>query len=223
MSKINTVLVYLLLFFCATSCAFKIMPKSITWKLTDVKSVGGYLPVVLGKPAVADNSELVSIYFNGENDGLILPVIPVKGWNKFTIEVLLFPDSDGPKEPRFLHFEDTSFNRATMELRLTPYKQWYLDAFLKNGKTGKGFALIDSGKLHASDEWYWVAMVFDGKKMRSYVNGVKELEQLFQFPIVTEGKISLGTRLNKVNWFKGRISEVRFHPAALSAKKLHRR
>jgi hypothetical protein len=86
---------------------------------------------------------------------------------------------------------------------------------LKNGKTNKGFTLIDSTKLHPVNKWYWAALVYDGKKMRSYINGQKELEGELDFPAMTKGKISLGVRLNKVNWFKGQIREIRFHPLYL--------
>ena len=126
--------------------------------------VGGFQPVVLGNPKIKIETTDSSLYFNGVDDGLVLPVIPIEGWQQFTIEVKFKPAGDGPVAPRFIHFEDTLFNRGTIELRLTPDGQWYLDAFLRNGKTGKGLALIDSTKLHPADKWYWAAMVYDGKK-----------------------------------------------------------
>ena len=72
-------------------------------------------------------------------------------------------------------------------------------------------------KQHPADQWYWVALVYDDKKMLSYVNGKKELEGIVDFPPMTSGDISIGVRLNKVNWFKGLIKEIRFHPAALDS------
>ena len=56
--------------------------------------------------------------------------------------------------------------------------------------------------------------------MYSYVNGKKELEGEIDFPPMTMGQISFGARLNKMNWFKGQIREVRFHPATLVADAL---
>lgn len=202
-----------------SSCAYKQTPKTITWELTDPNNIGGYTTTIVGAPT-AVIGEISYIQFNGINDGIVVPDIPVKSMQTFTVEALIFPDGSGPTEPRFMHFEDSLQNRGTLELRLTLNREWYLDAFLKNGKTGKGFALIDSTKLHPADKWYWVAMVYDGEKMMSYVNGKKELEQVFNFPAVVDGKLSLGVRLNKVNWFKGRLSELRFHSKALPAGKL---
>ncbi|MBS1656400.1 MAG: hypothetical protein JSU05_16215, partial [Bacteroidetes bacterium] len=128
----------------------------------------------------------------------------------------------GPSAPRFLHFEDALKNRGTLEARLTNSGEWYLDAFLKNGETNKGLALIDSSLLHKSDQWYWVALTYDGKKMFSYVNGQKELEGDFDFPPMVNGQTSIGVRLNKVSWFRGEISDFCFYPFPLNENDLHK-
>ena len=192
----------------------------ITWKIKDTNLIGGIRPLVLGTPLTKVEGQDSSIYFNGINDGLIIPTIPIEDWSTFTIEVLFKPDSDGPVAPRFIHFEDTTLDRGTFELRLTKNDHWYLDVFLKNGKTNKGLTLIDSTKLHPAGNWYWAAMVYGDKKMVSYINGQKELEGEIDFPVMSKGNISLGVRLNKVNWFKGQIREIRFHDTALEPKEL---
>lgn len=208
----NKLLSILLLVSLAIVLAWTIAhDKVIIWKIKDPNLVGGMMPLVLGNPVIKAEGKDSSIYFNGIDDGLIVPAIPIEGWSTFTIEVLFKPESDGPIAPRFIHFEDTALNRGTLELRLTKNGQWYLDAFLKNGKTNKGFTLIDSTKLHPTGSWYWAALVYNDKKMSSYINGKKELEGEIDFPSMTKGKISLGVRLNKVNWFKGQIREIRFH------------
>ena len=86
--------------------------------------------------------------------------------------------------------------------------------FLKNGKTKKGITLIDSTKLHPANSWHRAALVFDGIKMYTYIDGKKEGESQVDFPLVTKGSISLGVRLNKKDWFKGQIREVRFYNSA---------
>ena len=194
--------------------------KTITWHLKDTRQIGQFSPIVLGNPAVKVEGKDSSIYFNGINDGLVVPIIPIEGWSAFTIEVLFKPDSDGSPAPRFIHFEDTALNRGTFELRLTKNSQWYFDGFLKNGKTNKGLTLIDSTQLHPANKWYWAALVYDGAKMYSYINGQKELEGKIDFPPMTKGNISLGVRLNKVNWFKGQIREIHFHSGSLDVKSL---
>jgi hypothetical protein len=195
-------------------------PGAIIWKLKDTNLVGGYKPSIFGSPANKSDNSGSSLFFDGIDDGIVIPKIPIEGWERFTIEVLFKPDSDGPVEPRFIHFEDKELNRGTFEVRLKGNGQWYMDTFLKNGKTNKGLTLIDSSMLHSANKWYWVAMEYDGKKMSSYVNGQKELEGEVIFPAMTAGAISLGVRLNKVNWFKGSIREIRFHPTVLDRKEL---
>jgi len=219
MKKISYILLlfFLLIFF--TSAFFK-SDSTVTWELKNIHCIGGLKTEILGNPLIETDGKDTSIDFNGIDDGLIVPDIPIKGWSVFTIEVLFKPDGDGPIAPRFIHFEDTAFRRGTFEIRLTNKKQWYLDAFLKNGKTDRGLALIDSTKLHPADQSFWVAMEYDGKKMTSFVNGKKELEGKFNFSAMTKGNISLGVRLNKVDWFKGQIKEIRFHPEALKSQGL---
>ena len=204
--------------------AWKILDSggTITWDLKSTASIGGHHPTILGKPVIKTEGKNSAIYFNGVNDGLVVPFIPIEGWQKFTIEVLFKPDSDGPIAPRFIHFEDTLKNRGTFELRLTKDAQWYFDGFLKNGKTNKGVTLIDSTKLHPANQWYWAALVYDGSKMYSYINGKKELEGEMEFPPMTKGDLSLGVRLNKVNWFKGQIRKILFHPTVIDPNKLQR-
>lgn len=189
--------------------------ETIIWKMENPALIGNYHPVILGNPMSSKDEAGTSLSFNGINDGLVFPAIPIKGWNRFTIEVLFKPAGDGPSAPRFIHFQDKDQNRGTFEVRVTPNGTWYLDTFLKNGQTNEGLTLIDSSKQHDTDKWYWAAMVYDGKKMTSYVNAQKELEGMVNFVPMTEGQISLGVRLNKVNWFKGAVHEIRFHPAAL--------
>ncbi|MFD2164592.1 LamG domain-containing protein [Paradesertivirga mongoliensis] len=196
------------------------LPKTIIWKLDNINQIGGHQPTVLGHPVVIKDQTRKSIFFDGVDDGLVISQIPMRGWKKFSIEVLFKPSGDGPVAPRFIHFTDDSLNRGTFEVRLTQGKEWYMDTFLRNGKTGKGLTLIDSTLLHPSDKWYWAALTYDGQKMTSYVNGVKELEGNVGLPPMLNGELSLGVRLNRVAWFKGFISEIRFHPEVLSADAL---
>lgn len=196
--------------------------QAIVWKLKDTATVGGFKPVVLGTPKAVATKNNQALFFDGVDDGLIIPANPVKGWQRFTIEVLFKPDADGPAAPRFVHFQDSIDNRGTIEARITPDGFWYLDTFLKNGKTGKRLTLIDSTHLHPAGQWQWVALVYDGKKMAHYINGIKEMEGEITLEPMGTGELSLGVRLNRVNWFKGLISEIRFHPEALNKEQVQR-
>ena len=194
----------------------------VIWRVEETKMVGGHTPLVLGVPRAVVEDGRKALRFDGVADGLILAQNPIQAWQAFTIEVLFKPDGDGPAEQRFVHLEDTAENRALIETRVTPGKQWYLDTFLFSRPTEKGVTLVDRAKLHPCDRWYWAALVYDGKVMAHYVDGIKEQEGTIAFGPMQPGRTSLGVRLNRVFWFKGCIAEVRFYPRAVVANELQR-
>lgn len=194
---------------------------STVWKLSDVKRVAGYATEVIGAPRLAGSGTEAAIAFDGKGDGLFVPANPLAGWSAFTIEVRFMPDGSGGEEQRFLHVEDQLKHRVLIETRTTPDKQWSLDTFLFQDADHK-LTLLDRARQHPTDRWYWVALVYDGKKMSHYVNGVLELEGAVAFTPMSAGRTSIGVRQNLVSWFKGAISEVRFSPVALPATQLRK-
>ena len=190
---------------------------AVAWKMDDVGSVGGHVAEVIGAPRVVDGA----LVFDGEKDGIFLPVNPLAGLREFTVEVLFRPSEDGPPEQRFWHAQDTAGSRALLETRLNGMGSWWLDTFLMKVGT-EGRPLIDPKQLHPTNAWHWVALRYDGKTMAHFVNGVKEREGEVEFGPMGTGKISLGVRQNRVHWFKGAIREVRITPAALADEKLQR-
>jgi hypothetical protein len=205
----------------STGCEPSIkVPPSVIWEPGNSSFIKETGAKVLGNPTIKKDNIGNALSFDGIADGLIIDKNPVEGWSKFTIEALFRPMEDGPKAPRFIHFQDTLGNRGTLEIRVTPQGRWYADTFLKNGKSDKGLTLIDSTHQHPSNHWYWLALVYDGQKMSHYVNGVKELEGEIEFNPMRTGKISIGVRLNEAHWFKGQIREIQFHPVALNHTKL---
>jgi hypothetical protein len=176
---------------------------------------------VLGAPRLVDAAAGgPALQFNGQTDGLVFPVNPIAGWAGFTIEVLIRPDTDGPRAQRFLHIDDGCGSRALLETRSPHGKLWVLDTFLRCPDSHR--TLRNRARRHPAGKWTWVALVYDGKQMTDYVNGVRQLEGRVAFPPMTTGSTSLGVRLNRVYWFKGCIKEVRFHPAALAPEALQR-
>jgi hypothetical protein len=147
-----------------------------------------------------------------------VPAIPITGWPAFTIQLRFKPDGSGSEEQRFLHLEDETKQRVLMETRVRD-QQWSLDTFLFQDAAHK-LTLLDRAKLHPTDRWYWVALVYDGSKMSHYVNGQLELTGDVEFPPMATGRTSIGVRQNRVSWFKGAIAEARFTPAALPADRL---
>lgn len=185
---------------------------TIVWKLDNIHSIGGKDVQVLGEPKVVDLPDGKALRFNGESDGLFLPINPLEKWNEFTIELLICPIAGGPLEQRFMHIQSDAGPRSLMELRMYE-KGWALDAFLLSGTSQK--ALFDQTKLNPADRWTWVAMTYRDGTITDYVNGVQQLQGQVTFPPTGPGQTSLGVRQNKVSWFKGMIREARFTPKAL--------
>ena len=175
--------------------------------------------MVIGEPKALDEGSEKGLVFNGKDTGLEFPSNPIAGLTQFTIEVRFSPDPTGEPEQRFFHIEDEKGSRALLEIRLSD-GHWALDSFLAT-KTSR-LPLLDRAKSHPAGKWTWVAMVYDGKVMRHFINGEKEMEGPVDFPPSASGKMSLGVRLNRVYWYKGAISEIRFHPSALEGSDLQK-
>jgi hypothetical protein len=205
----------LLLCACATRAA---APETVVWKFDDVSRIGGIATEVVGGPKTADGA----IAFDGEADGVFVPVNPIAGWATFTIEVKFRQDGHGgAEEQRFVHVEDSARRRVLIETRVTPDRRWALDTFLFQD-AGHKLTLLDRQLLHPAGEWHWAALAYDGKTMRQYVNGVLELEGDVAFVPMLEGRTSFGVRQNLVSWFNGSIAEARFTPRALPAAQLRK-
>ncbi len=194
--------------------------KSTVWALRDATRVESHVTELVGAPQVAGSGADTAIVFDGKGDGLFMPVNPVAGWSAFTIQVRFKPDGSGGEEQRFLHLEDELKHRVLIETRVAD-RQWALDTFLFQDAEHK-LTLLDRTKLHPTDRWFWVALVYDGSKMSHYVNGELELSGEVDFTPMATGRTSIGVRQNLVSWFKGAIAEVRFTPVALSAERLRR-
>jgi Concanavalin A-like lectin/glucanases superfamily len=191
------------------------MMKQTTWELNAVDNLGGYATQVLGAPRLIENPQWKAMEFDGQQDGMIVDTNPLAGMERFTLEVIFRPDAGGPKEQRFVHLQEAGGeNRILIETRLTGDNRWFLDTFIRSGETNQ--TLYAEKFPHAVGEWYQAALVFDGREMRHYVNGIQEMSALIQYQPMKPGQISLGVRLNRVFWFKGAIRKVRFTHDALA-------
>ena len=204
----------------ASNSSVEIKDEFLKWQLNSLTTIDEHNVTVLGEPDVVTADGLNAIAFDGSSDGLIVSMNPVAGMNQFTIEVLFKPDFDGLPEQRFIHFQDSLENRGLIETRVNPDSTWTLDTFLYNKDPDSRLTLLDRNITHPTDKWYWVALWYDGTTMKHYVNGVEELSGEVAFNPMTEGQISIGVRLNQVHWFKGLISELRFHDKALQENEL---
>jgi hypothetical protein len=153
--------------------------------------------------------------FNGISDKLVIDENPLAGAAAFTIEVRFRPQAGGEHEQRFLHIQGDDGSRALLELRSTE-AGWYGDVFV-HFESGERF-LNDPALVHPFGEWVSMALVYDGKLLRQVVNGELELEGVAPGGMLGAGKTSIGMRLNDISPFKGRISEVRFTPEAITSR-----
>lgn len=192
--------------------------KQIVWKIDNLEKIGGNKIEILGEPKVIKTERGKAVEFDGIDDGIFINVNPLEGAGEFTIEAVFRPDANGAKEQRWFHIEDMENveSRALLETRVTG-NEWFLDTFIKSGENR--LPLYAENFKHKTDEWHTVALVFDGKEMRHYVDGKQELSGKLQIKPFGKGKTSIGVRQNKIFWFKGAVRKLRFTNRAFSPGK----
>ena len=190
------------------------------WNFDRLDRLGSHKTTILGSPRVIDTPRGKAIQFDGVDDALFVDTHPLAGAETFTWEVIFRPDGDGAREQRFFHMQEVdpktgmdTQTRLLFETRVAN-KQWYLDSFA-NSETGSK-ALMDAAKLHPTDIWYHVAMVYDGKQFLNYVNGRLQVSAEVALKPQAPGRSSAGVRINKKDYFKGAIRLSRMTRRALS-------
>lgn len=182
----------------------------LRWTPSPTNALGEAKPEVLGAPRPLDDA----LSFDGAHDALIFPVNPLENLSRFTVQLLFRPDVDGAPEQRVFHMQDKLGRRVLLEIRLDPATgNWSLDTFLHADPETK-LTLLERGKQHPAGKWTWVTLTYDGKIMRHFVGTTQEAQGQVAFPAMTAGEASLGVRLNRVNWFKGSIREIRIYDSA---------
>jgi hypothetical protein len=193
--------------------------QSTVWRFDRIDSIGGHATTVLGHPHLIDSPYGKAVAFNGVDDALFVDVHPLAGASAYTWEVIFRPDADGAQAQRFFYLseldpatgKDTG-NRMTFEIRIMN-GQWCLDSFAFSN--GSGRALLNCNDLHPLGAWYRVTAVYDGKMLRNYVGGEMQGEGELHFTPPGPGHTSIGTRINRQDYFKGAVFEARFTPRAL--------
>lgn len=198
--------------------SLNVSSQSVVWKMDSLKKIGGHRVEVLGEPKVIKTDKGKAIYFDGVDDGILIDNNPLAGTGVFTIEAIFRPDAGGSAEQRWLHIEDIENveSRALLETRLQG-NEWFVDTFLKSGDNR--LPLYAENFKHPLGQWFHVALVFDGKEMRHYVNGKLEMSGPLTIKPFGKGKTSIGVRQNKVYWFKGAVRKARFTHIALAPDK----
>lgn len=173
------------------------------WTFDRLDRLGRHATRVEGKPRVIDSKLGKAIEFDGVADAIFVDAHPLAGAKEFTWEVLFRPASGGRPEQRFFHMQERGVQtRLLFETRLIDGK-WCLDSFAASSTGSK--PLLDRSKLHSLDEWHHVAMVYDGKEFRHYVDRVLQGSAVVALAPQGEGSTSAGVRINRVDYFKGAI------------------
>jgi hypothetical protein len=182
------------------------------WTFDRLDRIGGHQTTVLGDPRVVDTPVGKAIEFDGVDDALFVDVHPLAGAEAFTWEAIFRPDGGRP-EQRWFHLQESgSDNRLLFEIRVAGAR-WYLDSYGRSGDAQQ--ALMNRQHLHPLGAWYHVAAVYDGREFRNYVNGTLEGSAEVRFAPQTEGRASIGVRINLVDYFRGAIHLARFTRRAM--------
>lgn len=191
-------------------------PMRTVWTFDRLDRIGGVATHVEGEPRVIDTLLGKAVQFDGVDDALFLDRHPLAGAKTFTIEAIIRPDG-GAFEQRWMHLAEEPQlplnSRMMFELRVTPGNSWYLDAFT----TGEGYkqTLVFPMTRYPIGLWYHVAQSYDGKTYRSYVEGILQGEADIAFKPQGQGRASIGTRIDRRNYFHGAIRLARFTRRAL--------
>jgi hypothetical protein len=183
------------------------------WKFDSITRIGGYPVTAEGHPRVISTAAGEAVQFDGVADALFLDVHPLAGAETFTWEVIFRPDVGGAAEQRFFHLQQTGADtRMLFEIRVID-GQWCLDSFALSGTEEQ--TLIDPAKLHPLGVWHHAAAVYDGREYRHYVDGVLQgAAELYLAP-QGAGRTSVGTRINRRDYFKGAVLAARMTHRAL--------
>ncbi len=93
-------------------------------------------------------------------------------------------------------------------------------ALISNEATGT-VTVVSSTTLPVVDEWYHLAMSYDGITLRLYVNGIEEASQAVANGIdITPSEFYIGSSQNNTNYWNGQIDEVRIWNAVRTANEI---
>ena len=208
--------------------------QAITWRFDNLTKIGDAQVTTVGKPQVVDTPIGKAIHFeghgntNGSNpesgnpigDALYLNAAPLSGDATYTFEVIFRPSSKGAPAQRFFHMQDNnSQSRRMFEIRIRD-NRWCLDTVgidVSYGAEQHGVTLVcDAAHLHPLDRWYVVTATYDGKMLRGYVDGELQGEIGVTLAPLPPGTTSVGTRIDKRDFFTGDVYSARFRPSVLS-------
>ena len=208
--------------------------QAITWRFDNLTTIGDAQVTTIGNPQVIDTSIGKAIHFEGRGapdtsnpdrgnptgDALLLNTAPLTGDATYTFEVIFRPSSKGAPAQRFFHQQDSnSPSRRMFEIRIRD-DRWCLDTVgidLRKGNPEQHGVTIacDAVHLHPLDTWHVATATYDGHTLRGYVDGELQGEIAITLLPLPPATTSVGTRIDKRDFFTGDIYSARFTPRVL--------
>ena len=202
------------------ACASLIGPEPSqqeVWRFGDLNRLGAPLTIEGAPQRIEGPTSLPdgALRFDGVDDALFIGRHPLAGASTFAFEAVFRPDG-GAFEQRWLHLQSDEDvapgerpvgTRFLFEIRVYG-DQWALDAFIKGPTYNQ--TLLFPDKLHPVGRWHHVAQTYDGTTYRAFVDRELQGEAAVAFTPQGSGRASVGTRINRVNYFNGAIAEARF-------------
>lgn len=197
----------------ATSLVLAAQDDVEVWRFDRLDRLGTHATTVLGAPRVVPSPLGPVVEFDGRGAALFVDVHPLAGARTFTWEAIFRPDGGG-RAQRWFHLQETgSDNRMLFEIRIVG-DRWFLDSY--NFSTTGEATLMNKQSLHPLGEWYHVAVVYDGRVLRNYVNGALDGAREVTLSPQGPGRTSVGVRINLVDYFTGAVHSSRFTRRALA-------
>jgi len=160
------------------------------WMFNRIETIGDHAAKVFGHPRVVEKA----VEFNGVDDALCVDIDPLAGERTFTWEIVFRPEAGGAAEQTLLHLS------SGLRIAISG-----MDGGWRVGKA-----------KHTFGTWYHLALVYDGKALRSYVNGALENSGELKLAIPRDGPSSIGARIDRREHFKGAIRLARITRGVLS-------
>ncbi|PZO02371.1 MAG: laminin G [Alphaproteobacteria bacterium] len=197
------------------------------WRFDQLDQIRASVTVE-GSPTPTNAPVAGALQFDGVEDALFIADHPLAGARTFAFEAIFRPD--GRRfEQRWLHLQSDEVTvegqpsigtRFLFEIRVYG-NEWALDTFIKGPSYSQ--ALLFPDKLHPLGRWHHVAQTYDGTTYRSFVDGALQGEAPVAFTPQGPGRASVGTRINRRDYFEGAIAEARFTKAFLAPDQFNRK
>lgn len=222
----NKLLLFNILFIFSTACS-SATDNQVVWNIDNLTSISGNQVISFGNPKIITTELGNALEFNatavtapGTNAG---DRIQIKGNplgtsnSEFTIEMIFKPYTTATDfAPRIFHIcrPDSMSGPRVMTMEIRSKSVWTTDFYIKS-VTGSG---IMGTTTYPTNQWMHMAMTYKNGVVKGYVNGV--LDVTYSGTMFTgmppTAEVSLGGRMNNVNYFKGAIRKLIFTPTALN-------